>query len=232
MLNVSQAWTVTLNTNDNTIIITAPAVAPSDTRPYDVTLFASDGGDRTIMRIFKLYYGVKIGETIWAATNVDDFGTFAATPEATGKLYQWNRKKAWDAVTDFVSGWDFTDDTGGSWETANDPSPAGWRVPTQAELESLFDADNVSNEWTTQNGVDGRKFTDKATKATLFLPAAGFRDIPAAMLAFAGTSGIYWSSTASGAETIAFYLLFGSDHAYVFEGGYRRCGQSVRSVAE
>lgn len=36
---------------------------------------------------------VLIKDVCWAKSNVDEPGTFAATPESYGMLYQWNRKK-------------------------------------------------------------------------------------------------------------------------------------------
>ena len=115
--------------------------------------------------------GVIINGVKWATRNVDVPGTFAVNPEDAGMFYQWNRKTA-QAATGAVTGWENSTPTGTVWEKANDPSPAGWRIPTKAEIEKLSDANKVSHEWTTQNGVKGRKFTDKATGSSLFLIAA------------------------------------------------------------
>ena len=115
--------------------------------------------------------GVVINGVKWATRNVDAPGTFTDNPEDTGMFYQWNRKKAWSA-TGAVTDWDTIYPIGtNTWTKANDPSPVGWRVPTLAEIETLLDSDKVSNVWTTQNGVNGRKFTDKVTGAFIFLPA-------------------------------------------------------------
>ncbi|GHT25851.1 hypothetical protein FACS189430_12470 [Bacteroidia bacterium] len=173
--------------------------------------------------------GVIINGVKWATRNIDEPGKFAVSAESTGKLYQWNRKKAWDAVTVNVTGWDDTVPAGTSWATANDPSPEGWRVPTPAEMQSLCDAAKVTNEWLT-SPVNGLRFTDKASGITLFLPAAGYRGYSDGTLYGAGTYGNYWSSTANG-TTSAYGLYFFSGDAYV---GYydRRYGFFVRSVAE
>ena len=56
-------------------------------------------------------------------------------------------------------------------EVENAPVPAGYRLPNADEMLSLFDTENVSNEWTTVNGVNGRKFTDNATGNSIFFPA-------------------------------------------------------------
>jgi len=173
--------------------------------------------------------GVMINGVKWATRNVDAVGTFAAKPEDAGMFYQWNRKKAWPA-TGTVSGWDSSVPTGTAWEKSNDPSPAGWRVPTFDEIKKLFDTEKVSNEWTIQNGVNGRKFTDKTTNKSIFLPAAGYRNNSAGTLYGVGSFGFYWSSTAY--DTLnAYYLNFGSGNA-VWNYDDRRSGRSVRAVAE
>jgi uncharacterized protein (TIGR02145 family) len=150
-------------------------------------------------------------------------------------FYQWNRKIGWsstDPMTNSNGGteWDSTIPEGTEWETANDPSPAGWRVPTFDELKSLFDVEKVTNEWTTQNGVNGRKFTDKATGNTLFLPAAGIRYDSDGTLGLAGTDGYYWSSSQFNSDC-AYGLYFGSGGAgtYYYSRSYGFC---VRPVAE
>ncbi|GHV35594.1 hypothetical protein FACS1894178_5500 [Bacteroidia bacterium] len=172
--------------------------------------------------------GVVINGVKWATRNVDEPGNFAATAESAGKIYQWNRIKAWDAVTVNVTGWDASNATGTSWETENDPSPEGWRVPLQAELNSLLDAEKVTNEWVT-SPVNGRRFTDIASGNTLFLPAAGYRDGSDGTLNYAGTYGYYWSSTANG-TTSAYGLDFRSNSTNMNISG-RRYGYCVRAVA-
>ena len=173
--------------------------------------------------------GVVINGVKWATCNVAAPGAFANKPEDAGKFYQWNRKKAW-ATTGNVTGWDSSTPTGTSWEKANDPSPAGWRVPDFDEIKKLLDANRVSSIWTTQNGVNGRKFTDKTTGNSIFLPAAGRRYYSDGALYYAGTYGNYWSSTQSISDD-AYYLGFGSGYAdwYYY---YRDGGFTVRSVAE
>jgi uncharacterized protein (TIGR02145 family) len=171
--------------------------------------------------------GIVINGVRWATRNVDAPGTFAATPESAGMFYQWNRKTAWTA-TDDVTGWD-SSITGDTWEAANDPSPAGWRVPTLAELETLLDTGKVSNEWTSLNGVSGRRFTDKTTGVSIFLPAAGYRYDNNGTLSYAGTNGSYWSSTQYDSN-FAYNLLFGSNLAYTGNGSHRHYGFSVRCV--
>ena len=66
---------------------------------------------------------------------------------------------------------------------------SGVRIPTMEEWLELVD--NTSTEWTTVNGVPGRKFTATNGKS-IFLPAAGSRrDLK---LEDAGFYGRYWAS--------------------------------------
>jgi uncharacterized protein (TIGR02145 family) len=171
--------------------------------------------------------GVLINGVVWAKYNVDAPGAFAAKPEDPGMFYQWNRKKAWPATGD-VTGWDFFTPEGDEWKKDNDPSPAGWRVPTFEEIEKLLDADKVSNEWDAEK--KGRRFTDRASGESIFLPAVGDRNISDGTLGDAGSDGYYWSSTQNGSNS-AYYLYFNSGLANVFNYG-RISGFSVRPVAE
>jgi len=172
--------------------------------------------------------GVVINGVRWATRNVDAPGTFAANPEDAGMFYQWNRKKAWPA-TGTITGWDSSKPPG----TANDPSPAGWRVPTLDEIKKLLDTDKVSNVWTTQNGVNGRRFIDKASGNSIFLPAAGGRIYSDGTLDGVGSVGDYWSSSKVGLlGSLACFLNFQSDGAYWHYLTIRTYGFSIRSVAE
>ena len=112
--------------------------------------------------------GVVINGVKWATRNVDAPGTFAANPYNAGMFYQWNRKKGW-ATTGDVTDWDSNNFVGDTWEEANDPSPAGWRVPTMSELGKLFDENKVNFEWITVSGISGMRIIDKATSNSLTL---------------------------------------------------------------
>lgn len=168
--------------------------------------------------------GVVINSITWATCNVDAPGTFAANPEDAGKFYRWNTKTVWSETEGTLK----TMFSRISWESANDPSPAGWRVPTCNELQALFDTAKVSREWTAQNAVHGCKFTDKATGNTLFFPAAGYCAHGTGYSA--GVAGYYWSS--NGIDTGVYHMFFNSTKAtdYSTEGFNEYL--SIRSVAE
>ena len=92
---------------------------------------------------------VLINGVRWATCNVAAPGTFTAKPEEAGMFYQWNKKTEVVSAGGSVLG----GSTFHSWAKANDPSPAGWRVPTFDEIETLCDKNKVNSEWTTVNGV-------------------------------------------------------------------------------
>ncbi len=69
----------------------------------------------------------------------------------------------------------------------------------------------TTSEWTTLNGVSGRKFTSTINNGTVFLPAAGYRWD--GELYIVGANGYYWSSTLFD-EYGAYYLYFYSSNAY------------------
>ena len=196
-----------------------------------LTLFASCGtrsGNNQPTRVTEISScldGVVINGIRWATRNVDMPGTFAETPESFGMLFQWNRKKAWNAVDEEVEGWDSSFPEGTKWYAENDPCPEGWRVPTVDELRSLQDA---GSEWTMQNRVRGRLFG--TTPNQLFLPSAGWRRSSDGSFNGLNAVGNYWSSTQSGVLS-AMYLWFPAGH--VSESSlWRQNGMSVRCVSK
>ena len=173
-------------------------------------------------------YGVK-----WARRNVDMPGTFAAKPEDAGMFYQWNRKIAWSSTDPMVNSdggttWDESNPDGTTWEKQNDPCPAGWRVPTVAELESLKDTES---QWTTVNNVIGRIFG--LDDQTLFLPAAGHRCAGIhGNLRNVDTIGYYWSSSTDDNSYNAFNLGLSNTFVHFSSSSRRIAGFSVRCVAD
>ena len=173
--------------------------------------------------------GVVINGIRWATRNVDAPGVFAPTPHSAGMFYQWNRRIGWSSSNPMIDSngnttWDNTNAEGTAWYAANDPCPAGWRVPTQQELQSLNSAGSV---WLTYSGVRGRLYGTAPNQ--IFLPAAGWRNATGALL-IAGTRGDYWSST-QGGSTSAWFLWFNSGNSSM-GNWHRASGLSVRCVAE
>ena len=190
--------------------------------------------------------GVVINGIRWATRNVDKPGTFAAKSEDTGMFYKWNNKVGWttNPLTNSNGNTEW-DDTPLSvkWATKNDPSPKGWRLPTLEEIQSLADTDSVLHESITQNGVNGKKITDKNTGATLFLPSAGFLQRGAARPSLFGNNGQYWSSefqddTYPYVVTLNFYTFYGRHDSEgvvcyrMYSGDYGGSNLVIRSVAK
>jgi len=182
--------------------------------------------------------GVVINGVKWATRNVDKPGTFATKPEDAGMLFQWNRKIGWSTSDSIVNSngdtvWDSSIPSGTAWEKDNDPSPDGWRVPSLDEIQKLLDINKVNIEWITENGVGGRKFTDKVTGNSIFVPATGDRNPNNGKRQFIGSVGDIWSNTQYDSN-YAYNLYFdrGSySGSVVLSNSERRFGFSVRCVA-
>ena len=176
--------------------------------------------------------GVVINGVRWATRNVGAPGTFASSPCDPGMFYQWNK-----GTTNFLLYNDYNNTNYGYsdyWLPANDPSPAGWHVPTISEIQALLDNSKVSNEWISVNGVNGRKFTDNATGNSIFLSAAGYRGRDDGTLYYASSYGAYWISPVLGDNHWGAYIMgISSDGTdYCAWGIDSARGQSVRAVAE
>jgi uncharacterized protein (TIGR02145 family) len=133
-----------------------------------------------------------------------------------------------------ITGWNTTDAPNGAWsdgsKTVNDPCPAGWRVPTAAQLTGL-----VNNELNPRTLVGAwidntnNYSTGYILGQSMFLPAAGYRDPFDGSLRSQGGLGHYWSSTESSIN--AQLLRFFSNTIYV--GDISRVnGFTVRCIAE
>ena len=182
--------------------------------------------------------------TLWASCNVgatkpEEYGNYFAWGETQPKEnYSWSTYK-WckgssstmtkycnkssygnNGFTDNKTELDFEDDAAYvNWGS-------NWRMPSTEQIQELID--NCNWEWTTLNGVYGRKATSKKNGKSIFLPAAGYRDVTS--LYGAGSWGYYWSRTLyTGSAYSACRLYFYSGNVY-WSSDYRYCGQSVRPV--
>jgi len=178
--------------------------------------------------------GILINGVRWATCNVDAPGTFVSNPKDAGMFYQWNRKVGWSSTDPLVNSnggttWDSSIPTGNKWEKVNDPCPTGWCVPTISELKSIVDSTFVTTTWTIENGVNGRRCTDKSTGQSIFLPAAGSRN-PYSTLELQGVCGFYWSSTCEILGTTNADILSFSNGGMNTGFIMRHLGNSVRCV--
>jgi hypothetical protein len=181
----------------------------------------------------------------WATCNVgatkpEEYGDYFAWGEVEPKeYYYWDSYKwcngsydtqtkycddsywGYNGFTDYKTTLDLSDDA------ANYNWGGGWRMPTYEEQDEL--RNNCSWEWTTQNGVYGRKVTG-LNGNSIFLPAAGFRR--GSSLYNVGFSGDYWSSSLfTRCPDSAYYLYFDSDYVD-WHGDYRCWSKSVRPVCQ
>ena len=112
-------------------------------------------------------YGVLINGIIWGKYDVGQPGQFCEDFETIPPVYQYNTKTPY-SIVGFVSGgansdmtepqgWDGTTYNGAdTWAEENSPCPAGWRIPTAAEMAALIGATYNSGDMTM--GTE-RKFT-------------------------------------------------------------------------
>ena len=173
------------------------------------------------------------GEPIrWATRNVNTPGTFAPYPHSAGRLFQWGTFNGevhhWDNTTSGVPEGFSTSRNRVAWTRANDPCPAGWRVPT---AEELFALRNVGySNWIELGGVSGRFFGTEQNH--IFLPASGWRNgYTLGTLGAVGTNGIFWSSLGTGGENdSAWFLPLSMEVGVIWY--FRSNAGSIRCVAE
>ena len=134
-----------------------------------------------------------------------------------------------------IPGWSTTAAADGSWsegsKTANDPCPAGFRVPTLTQLTALtnntLNPRTLVGTWTssTTNYRSGYKFG-----TSLLLSAAGARTSSTGGQNNRGIIGGYWSTTMD-TSTFAKHLFFGNTSVSVATSS-RNNALPVRCIAE
>lgn len=204
---------------------------------------------------------VVIDGLIWAPVNCDYINGDA--DYKYGKLYQWGRKDgqgnqncsfAQGPLTNstnptfdnpdpntyyqYISApWDWRSPQLLAWDMDNNnPCPVGWRVPTQSELESVF---NLGSTWVDANisnpdGLPGRWYGTNNSIANLsdpkdciFLPAAGYRNGQGSDEGSRNNYGVYWSTTPDGIFSV-FLEFTKTSNRIIPEARVR--GNSVRCV--
>ena len=146
-----------------------------------------------------------------------------------GNYYQYGKGAAQYAATSGQSDYSGRENPlAASADTAAQEWGGTWRMPTQAELQSL--KANTNYTWETNfngSGVNGGKFTDKTDSSKyIFIPATGYYEEGA--LSDASSFGYFWSSTPNGGYS-AYFLYFLDGNSYVSSQG-RYYGLSVRGV--
>ena len=174
--------------------------------------------------------------TKWADRNIG-----AKTPEDNGLYFSWGNVDGHEKD----SGYDFGESNDGPYASTSGASLTGdipvnstydaaranlggsWRMPTKDEFAELFNTEYTTNEWVTQNGINGLRVTSNINGNSVFFPAAG--RYYGTTLYVEGASGDYWSSSLY-SQTDAYNLLFDSSDVIPQYGNYRFYGFTVRAV--
>ena len=187
--------------------------------------------------------------TKWATCNVGatkptEYGDYFAWGETKPKedysweTYKWCKGSSSSMTkycTDSDDGTDYgTVDNKKVLDAEDDAATANWgsawRMPTKDEIKELLDG--CSWEWVNDfngSGVRGRLGTSKKNGATIFLPAAGYRENTD--LSNEDYYGYYWSSSLNeGYPDDAYYLYFFFVSYIDWNYNSRYGGRSVRAV--
>jgi len=170
--------------------------------------------------------------TLWATCNIG-----SDTPEGYGDYFAWGETAPKETYNidnyRYFDGSSLTKYTGFDNLTVLEASDdaavvnwgAGWRMPTQMEMNELFN--NCTHKKTAMNGVSGLLFTGPNGNS-IFLPATGGRYN--SDLYYAGSCCYYWSSSLCADDSLdAWRLRFKPDGCNVSDAR-RLCGQPVRAV--
>ena len=188
--------------------------------------------------------------TLWATMNVG-----ASTPEDYGDYFAWGETEGYNSgKTNFIwSNYKWCGDSNSTFTKYCDNSSYGdggftdgkteldleddaaymnlgpvWRMPSKEQFEELINSSYTTTEWTTLNGINGRKITSRTNGNSIFLPAVGFREYSS--LNDAGSVGYYWSrSLYSNSPYVVWHMYVNSSGAYM-NNDYRWKGRSVRPV--
>ena len=222
---------------------TLPAELANGTEMIEIVRGAksSNCDDVHFSNPFLVTFCVTIGGVCWANTNIDKFRIFAERPDMYTRFYQWNRAKAWSTTGAYVDEWDSNPDKS-TW-TVN-PCPAGWRLPTSENFQTLH---NAGTTWaaanTRGNEVNGRFYGPNHADSIncrlpnnmtncVFLPTGGNRLYNNSWLDSNNqvTLGAYWTSTTySGGITHGYYWFFNSTLSNL-DANNKASGYTVRCV--
>lgn len=189
--------------------------------------------------------------TLWATCNVganspEEYGDHFAWGETTGYIsgktyFNWSTYKYCKGSENTLTKYCSTSDYGfnGFSDTLTELLPEDdaatanwgrdWQMPSFDQLKELYNSSYTTMEWTSQNGVYGRKITSKSNGNTIFLPAAG--RIVDASFSFVGMYGEYWSRSLNTSESHRAYMVgFDSNYINMYSGPRGGIGYPVRPV--
>ena len=186
---------------------------------------------------------------LWATCNLTETG-FASAPEEYGDYYAWGETEpksdySWgtykwcNGTSETLTKYNTLEDSGTvDGKTVLEPEDdaahvklgGNWRMPTRAECASLYSAVNCTWTWTTENGVDGCKVTSRKNGNSIFLPAAGCRNVKE--IRNVGTLGYYWTSSFNEEMPIRTYFMRIESTSFKCSHYERTQGYSIRPVAD
>ena len=255
-----QTITLTATVGDDTYTYatsSAVTLAAGQYQPISVTM-TKEVVDRSGVIDGRAYVDLGLPSgTLWATCNVgadnpEDYGLYFAWGETTGytgdtsdgRSFSWSSYKYCNGSTSTMTKYcnnsscgynGFTDDLT-ELVPEDDAATANWGsqwcMPSQTQFEELINSSYTTTEWTTVNGVSGRKITSKVSGHVgnfIFLPAAGYRNDSS--LYITGLYGSYWSRALyTDGPDYARFLFFNSSDIYAYYGSDRFSGRSVRPV--
>jgi len=182
--------------------------------------------------------------TLWATCNLganspEEYGDYFAWGETSTKaMYNWSNYKYCNGSSNTMTKYCTISSYGSvdnktELEAEDDAATVnlgdGWQMPSNAQIIELYDSNNTTTSWTTQNGVNGRLITSLKNGKTLFLPAAGNWDDTG--LVNVGSNGDYLSrSLSTRYSKSAYSLTFDSNGIEWNYRSDRYIGRVVRPV--
>ena len=183
----------------------------------------------------------------WATCNVgaskpEEYGNYYAWGELNPKNdYSWNSYRLckfqaeknkknlmrYNTVIDYGNV-DNKIELDSSDDIANKLLGGKWRMPTESEIRELLH--HCSWRYISQNNYGGYLVSSNKTGGSIFLPAAGYRNIGS--LIGERAFGAYWSRNLVPDFPIGAYYLYFSIERAGFSEYYRYCGHTIRPVLD
>ncbi len=156
--------------------------------------------------------------------------------ESHGGFYQWGINRSWWTTTDAAMG----QVPSGMWNNDNSSSPSNWssgpcptdyRLPTEAEFQTLINSCSVSRGGSEWNYYDYGYIRLSNGSDFIEFPAVGNRD-GEGNLSNKGSNGNYWSSTKHATYNKAYNMRFnrsylGGEYSNKYLGYNVRCVRSI-----